>query len=88
MTTADELKVELEARYACKATLFYVASVIGGGTMWGGQVHVFDLEGHPDAIRAYVWRADMRGTGDELHIVLQVGEVATAADAVRAVSRR
>ncbi len=55
---ADQLKQAVERQHDCKAELFYVANVINticGHPGWDGRVHVFDLEGHPTATRAYAW---------------------------------
>ena len=32
-----------------------VREVVHGGTVWQGNVEVFDLNGHPEAKRAYAW---------------------------------
>ncbi|MBI5849742.1 MAG: hypothetical protein HZB39_01680 [Planctomycetes bacterium] len=49
-----------------------------GAIAWDGEVHVFELTGHPRARSAYAW------TGDEGRPVAILGElgVATASDAV------
>jgi hypothetical protein len=33
-----------------------------GSTVWEGMVHVFDLEGHPKATRAYAWSSPIEGS--------------------------
>jgi hypothetical protein len=35
---------------------------IEGATVWEGVVHVFDLEGHPKATRAYAWSSPIEGS--------------------------
>lgn len=56
--STDQLQRAVESQHGGKATLFYVAHVqerFDGQTLWDGHVHVFDLEGHPKATRAYAW---------------------------------
>src|SRR6266699_4570294 len=33
-----------------------------GKPVWAGVVHVFDLTGHPTAIRAYAWSSPIEGS--------------------------
>lgn len=63
-----------------------VKEVFKGETVWDGIVEVFDLEGHPQANRAYAWIHD---TGDHekphKHVaVLHVPPVVSPLTAVRA----
>ena len=86
--SADQLKQTVESQHGGKATLFYVAHVIdtlGAQTVWDGSVHVFDLEGHPEATRAYAWSSLVEGgTERRFHVVLHLGGVMSPSDAVTA----
>jgi peptidoglycan/xylan/chitin deacetylase (PgdA/CDA1 family) len=54
--TDEDFRAAVEAEHGAKASLFYVAHVIEAGPEdWNRRVHVFDLEGHPTATRAYAW---------------------------------
>jgi hypothetical protein len=47
--------------------------------------HVFDLEGHPNAKRAYAWSSPIEGSDKRrFFAVLQMGAILSPADAVRA----
>jgi hypothetical protein len=37
-----------------------VKEVFEGKTVWEGIIHVFDLEGHPGATRAYAWSSPVK----------------------------
>lgn len=53
--------------------------------MWEGLVHVFDLEGHTKAIRAYAWSSQVDGGHRRrFHAVLHLGGIRSPLDAVRA----
>jgi hypothetical protein len=48
-------------------------------------MHVFELEGHPSATRAYAWSSPIEGsTKRRVYAVLHVPPVSSPADAVRA----
>jgi len=52
----SELRQAVESMHSCRATLAHTAPVretFLGQPVWEGLVHVFDLEGHPKATRAY-----------------------------------
>ena len=54
----DELKHAVESQHGGTATLVQsvpVNETFDGNPVWEGTVHVFDLEGHPKAKRAYAW---------------------------------
>ena len=56
-----------------------------GMPVWEGIVHVFNLEGHPTATRAYAWSSPIEGsTKRRFYAVLHVPPIRSAADAVRA----
>jgi hypothetical protein len=86
--SADQLKQAVESQHGGKATLFYVAHVIdtfGGQMVWDGSVHVFDLEGHPEATRAYAWSSLVEGSAERrFYAVLHLGGVLSPSAAVQA----
>lgn len=55
----DELRKAVLHLHPCKAAVFveavHVREEWKGQVVWEGPVHVFDLEGHPSATRAYAW---------------------------------
>jgi hypothetical protein len=53
--------------------------------VWEGVVHVFDLEGHPKAPRAYAWSSPIEGsTKRRFFAVLHIPPIVSPLDAVRA----
>ncbi len=53
--------------------------------VWEGVVHVFDLEGHPRAARAYAWSSPIEGSDKRrFFAVLHLGGIRSPLDAVRA----
>ena len=82
-----QLKRAVEAQHACTATLIQsvpVKETFEDETVWEGIVHVFNLEGHPIATRAYAWSSPIEGS-DKLQFfaVLHMGPVKSPQDAVR-----
>jgi hypothetical protein len=72
------------------AESIYVESVpvheaFQGQTVWEGIVHVFDLQGHPKATRAYAWAdlMDELGPRHQFTVILKLPPVETPEDAVR-----
>jgi hypothetical protein len=62
-----------------------VKEVFQGKTVWEGEVHVFDLEDHPAATRAYAWSSVIPGTERRrFYAVLHLGGIRSPLDAVRA----
>lgn len=57
----------------------------GGEIIFHGDVHVFDLDDHPTAKRAYAWREP--GVNPTLVAVLELGPVTDPVAAVRAAAR-
>ena len=72
----------------CRAQLREVVAVseaFRGGPVWQGLVHVFDLEGHPTATRAYAWSSPIEGSDKRrFYAVLHLPPITSPADAVRA----
>ena len=54
-------------------------------TVWEGAVHIFDLEGHPTASRAYAWSSSIEGSDNRrFFAVLHQPPITSPVDAVRA----
>ena len=84
----DELKRAVETQHGARARLarsVYVEEIFQDEAVWQGVVHIFDLEGHPTATRAYAWSSPIQGSDKRrFYAVLHVPPVSSAADAVRA----
>jgi len=85
---ADQLKRAVEAQHGCTATLVQSAPVketFGGKTVWEGIVHVFKLNGHPQAQQAYAWSSPIEGSDKRrFYAVLHQPPVTSPVEAVRA----
>jgi len=86
--SADQLKQAVEGQHGGRAALVAaepVIEVFNGQTVWEGTVHVFDLEGHPKATRAYAWSSPVEGSNKRrFYAVLHLGGIRSPLDAVRA----
>jgi len=87
--SADQLKQAVESQHGGKAALVDVLPLKEtwkGQTVWEGVVHVFDLEGHPRATRAYAWSHLVGDAGERRRFfaVLHLGGIRSPLDAVRA----
>lgn len=84
----EQLKRAIESLYDCTATPSQVVPVcekFREKTVWDGIVHVFDLEGHPSATRAYAWSSPIEGSDKRrFFAVLHLGGIRSPLDAVRA----
>lgn len=84
----SELQKAVEGQHGGKAALvgaLPVKEVFQGKTVWEGVVHVFDLEGHPKATRAYAWSSPVEGSDKRrFYAVLHLGGIRSPLDAVRA----
>jgi hypothetical protein len=84
----DHLKIAIESQHGGLATFTQsvpVRETHNGQTVWEGVVHVFDLEGHPEATRAYAWSSPIEGSDKRrFFAVLHIGAMKSPADAVRA----
>src|SRR2546429_5691429 len=61
-----ELKNAVERMHHCSARLIQSVPIrewFEHETVWEGAVHIFDLEGHPTASRAYAWSSSIEGSG-------------------------
>src|SRR5437660_79110 len=85
---ADQLQQTVERMHGGKARLAQsvpVKETHQGATVWEGVVHVFDLSGHPTAIRAYAWSSPIEGSDKRrFFAVLHQPPVTSPAEAVRA----
>ena len=86
--SVDQLKRAVEGQHGGKARLVTklpVKDVSNGKTVWEGVVRVFDLEGHPQATRAYAWSSPIEGTERRrFYAVLHLDDIRSPLDAVRA----
>ena len=86
--SADQLKRAVEGQHGGKAVLVTslpVKEVWDGKTVWEGVVHIFDLDGHPTATRAYAWSSPIEGGHKrQFYAVLHLGGIRSPSDAVRA----
>ena|SRR5665213_1409176 len=85
---SPDLRAAIEAQHGGHATLAQTVPVretFKGQAVWEGVVHVFDLEGHPSAARAYAWFSAIDGSDKRrVYAVLGIGAIKTPLDAVRA----
>lgn len=87
--SSEQLREAIESQHGGKATLAQsvpVREMHGADVAWEGIVHVFHLEGHPSADRAYAWSTLLdESTGRRrFYAVLHAGPVMSPVDAVRA----
>jgi hypothetical protein len=61
-----------------------VKEMFQGRTVWEGIVEVFELHGHPKAVKAYAWSHEADGQKRKHITVLHVEPITSAAAAVRA----
>jgi hypothetical protein len=63
-----------------------VQELFQGKTVWKGEVEVFDLQGHPQARRAYAWarREEPNDEGEQIVAVLEIPPIDSALRAVQA----
>jgi len=83
-----QLKRAVESQHGCTATLAQsvpVKETFGGKTVWDGVVHVFKINGHPKASKAYAWSSPIEGSDKRrFFAVLHQGPVTSPVEAVRA----
>jgi hypothetical protein len=86
--STEELARAVERMHGGRASLSESAAVgemFDDRSVWGGVVHVFDLEGHPTATRAYAWSAPIEGSSRrKFFAVLHVPPMDSPEKAVRA----
>lgn len=83
----ESLRQAVESQHGGVATFSQTVPVretFRGQPVWEGVVHVFDLEGHPTATRAYAWSSPIEGsTKRRFFAVLHMGAMKSPLDAVR-----
>ncbi len=86
--STDQLQTAVEGLHHCKASLTQsmpISEAFNGLPAWEGIVHVFDLEGHPTAKRAYAWSSPIDGSERRrFFAVLHVPPITSPLAAVRA----
>ena len=84
----DQLKQAVEHQHGGTAIFIEAVPVketFKGQPVWEGVVHVFNLDDHPNATRAYAWSSPIEGsTKRQYFAVLHLGEIRSPQDAVRA----
>ena len=84
----SELRDAIECQHGGKARFVEavpVSETFQGQPVWQGTVHVFDLEGHPKATRAYAWSSPVEGSDRRrFYTVLHVPPITSPEAAVRA----
>lgn len=84
----EDLKTAVERQHHCSTQLAQSVPVKEGhegATVWEDVVHVFDLEGHPTAKRAYAWSSPIEGSDKRrFFAVLHQDPVTSPVEAVRA----
>ena len=85
---ADQLKRAVEAQHGCTATFLQsvpVKETFDGKIVWDGVVHVFKLNGHPKANKAYAWSSPIEGSDKRrFFAVLHQPPITSPVEAVRA----
>jgi hypothetical protein len=88
MSDADQLRKAVKKMQGGTATLAQalpVREAFEGRTVSEGEVHVFDLAGHPTATRAYAWSSPIgKSTRRRFFAVLRQPPVDSPQAAVRA----
>jgi hypothetical protein len=77
----------LERTYGCKAAYSHSVAVYnphGVNTAWDGYVGVFDLTGHPTAVRAYAWSCLSSDGQNRTLCILHAGSVTGPEEAMKA----
>jgi hypothetical protein len=84
----EQLKEAIERQHGGRAAFLesvHVDERHDDRPVWQGVVHVFDIEGHPTATRAYAWSSPIEGSDKRrFYAVLQLPPISSPADAVRA----
>jgi hypothetical protein len=87
---ANQLKRLIETQHGAKSTFAKSVRIhrqVEGQANWDGLVHVFDLNNHPKAKRAFAWSSPISGGGGpRFFAVLQMDAITTPIQAVKAAS--
>jgi hypothetical protein len=66
-----------------------ISESFDGKSLWEGVVHIFELEGHPSASRAYTWSSPVEGSTERQYFaVLNIPPITSPVEAVRATFMR
>ena len=88
MQKQQDLIRAVESLHNCRAShreAVEVHETSQGRPAWEGVVHVFDLEGHPEADTCYAWSAPVEGSDNrKFYAVLHIPPVDSPEKAVRA----
>jgi len=83
-----KLKRAVESQHGCTATFVQAVPVeetFDGKPVWKGVVHIFQINGHPKAKRAYAWSSPIEGSERRrFFAVLHMNGIKSPQDAVRA----
>jgi len=85
---ASEVREAVEKLHSCRASLKNALTIIErfeGKPVWEGVVHVFDVQGHPEASICYAWSSPITGsTKRRYYAILRLPPIESPGDAVRA----
>ena len=71
------------------ALVLPVSESFDGKSVWEGVVHVFELNGHPPARRAFAWSSLVEGSTERRYFaVLNIPPITSPVEAVRATVMR
>lgn len=73
-----------ESRYVETVTVSQPFLSFRGNTVWGGDVAVFEVYGHPKAQRAYAWSSTPDNEETRVVVVLEIPPVSSPQTAVQA----
>ena len=86
--STDELKRVIESQHSGTATFFQSVRLLQPKSRdgdWDGIVHIFNLQDHPKAKRAYAWSSPVSGSARaRFFAVLHMGRVTGPVEAVKA----
>ncbi len=88
MKYLKDLRIKINAEEGCHAkhvVTVPVKETFKGQTVWDGDVEVFDLIGHPKALRCYAWGHPVEDAAKEreMTVVLEIPPVSSAETAVK-----
>ena len=89
MTVEHEaIRMAVQRLHQCQAAFREIVPIterFEGKTVWEGEVHVFDLKGHPTVSTCYAWVSPVEGSAKQkFYAVLHVPPVTSPIEAVRA----
>jgi hypothetical protein len=87
---ADELRLAIQQLHGCPSRLIEVVPLSAdpqAQNVLGGAVHVFEMIGHPSALRCYAWASPRKTNSTTMHAVLHTESVKSAELAVKSAAR-